>query len=145
MSETDLLRTQPISATSRMAIADCDIHHSPREFSMLYRYLEPRWREHLEQCGQRARQGNYSGPQYPKSQPDASRRDAWPPGGGSPGSDLDFMRTHHLDAHSIALCVVAMIRPLPGTFRNGYLAGAVSRAMNLWQVAEWTAPEPRLK
>ena len=38
-----------------------------------------------------------------------------------------------------------MIRPHPGSFMNGYLAAAVSRAMNLWQVAEWTQPEPRLK
>ncbi len=29
----------------------------------------------------------------------ASRRDAWPPNGGRPGSDLEFMRTHHLDPH----------------------------------------------
>ena len=145
MSETDLLRTQPISATSRMAIADCDIHHSPREFSMLYRYLEPRWREHLEQFGQRARQGNYSGPQYPKSQPDASRRDAWPPGGGRPGSDLEFMRTHHLDPNNIELGILAMIRPHPGGFQNLDLSAALCRAINDWQVTEWTQPEPRLK
>jgi len=133
------------AASLRMAIADCDIHHSPRDFRMLYPYLEPRWREHLDLFGARARQGNYSGPQYPKSQPDASRRDAWPPGGGRPGSDLGFMRTHHLDANNIELGILAMIRPHPGGFQNLDLSGALCRAINDWQVAEWTAPEPRLK
>ena len=133
------------AAASRLAIADCDIHHSPRDFKLLYPYLEPRWREHLDLFGQRPRQGNYSGPQYPKSQPDASRRDAWPPGGGRPGSDLDFMRTHHLDANGIELGILAMIRPHPGGMQNLDLSGALCRAINDWQVAEWTQPEPRLK
>ena len=106
---------------------------------MLYPYLEQRWREHLDLFGQRSRQGNHSGPQYPKSQPDASRRDAWPPGGGRPGSDLDFMRTHHLDANSIELGILTMIRPHPGGFQNLDLSAALCRAINDWQVAEWTA------
>jgi predicted TIM-barrel fold metal-dependent hydrolase len=144
-SQAELTRAPQATLASRMAIADCDIHHSPREFTMLYPYLEPRWREHLDLFGPRPRQGNYSGPQYPKSQPDASRRDAWPPGGGRPGSNLQFMRTHHLDANNIALGILAMIRPHPGGFQNLDLSAALCRAINDWQVAEWTQPEPRLK
>ena len=133
-------------AASLLAIADCDIHHSPKlGMKGLYPYLDARWREHLEVFGSLPRQAFQNGPAYPKGQPDASRRDAWPPGGGRPGSDLAFLRSHHLDAHNIALGVLSMIRPHPGSFMNGYLAAAVSRAMNLWQVAEWTGPEPRLK
>ena len=130
---------------TRAPIADADIHHSPRDFKMLYRYLPQRWKAMLDEYGQRARQGNSSGPQYPKGQPDASRRDAWPPGGGRPGSDLGFMRTHHLDANGIDLGVLNMIRPHPGGFSNLDLSVAVARAINDWQVAEWTQPEPRLK
>lgn len=141
----DVRPTPARSAVTRLGIADCDIHHSPRDFKMLYPYLEPRWREHIDLFGTRARQGNSSGPQYPKSQPDASRRDAWPPGGGRPGSDLGFMRTHHLDANNIELGILAMIRPHPGGFQNLDLSAALCRAINDWQVAEWTAPEPRLK
>ena len=62
------------ASASRLAIADCDIHHSPRDFKMLYPYLEQRWRDHLAMFGQRPRQGNAGGPQFPKSQPVASRR-----------------------------------------------------------------------
>ncbi|HET6308777.1 MAG TPA: amidohydrolase family protein [Rhodopila sp.] len=138
--------TRPLAAhTDRLGIADCDIHHSPRDFKLLYPYLEPRWRQHLELFGTRPRQGNASGPAYPKSQPDASRRDAWPPGGGRPGSDLAFMRQHHLDPNNITLGVLAMIRPHPGGLQNLELSAALCRAINDWQVAEWTGPEKRLK
>ncbi len=133
------------AAASRMEIADGDIHHSPKSFKMIHKYLEKRWVDHLELFGQRARQGNASGPQYPKGQPDASRRDAWPPGGGRPGSDLDFMRSHLLDSCNITLGILNMIRPHPGGFANIELSVAVARALNDWQVAEWTQPEPRLK
>jgi predicted TIM-barrel fold metal-dependent hydrolase len=132
-------------AQSRMAIADCDIHHSPKSFSLIHKYLAKRWCDHIDTYGFRARQGNASGPQYPKGQPDASRRDAWPPNGGRPGSDLDFMRSHLLDACGIELGILNMIRPHPGGFANTELSVAVSRALNEWQIAEWTQPEPRLK
>ncbi len=142
------LRNRPAAAqpgASRLAIADCDIHHSPKSFKLIYPYLEKRWQEHLDLFGQRQRQGNASGPQFPKSQPDASRRDAWPPTGGRPGSDLPFMRTHHLDANNIQLGILTMIRPHPGGFQNLDLSAAVARGLNDWQVAEWTSQEPRLK
>lgn len=134
-----------LQAGSRLAIADCDIHHSPKSFKLLYPYLAQNWRDHIDRYGTLPRQAFQAGPAFPKSQPDASRRDAWPPGGGRPGSDLDFMRAHHLDAHSIELGILNMIRPHPGAFQNQDLAAAVSRAINQWQVAEWTQPEPRLK
>ncbi len=136
---------QPATA-SRLAIADCDIHQSPKlGMKGLYPYLEKRWQDHLETFGPLPKQAFEAGPAYPKSQPDASRRDAWPPNGGRPGSDLEFMRTHHLDPHNITLGILNMIRPHPGAFQNAYLADAVCQAMNRWQVAEWTEPEPRLK
>ena len=143
------VRDRPImqsATTSRLAIADCDIHQSPKlGMKGLYPYLEKRWCDHLDTFGPLPKQAFEAGPAYPKSQPDASRRDAWPPNGGRPGSDLAFMRTHHLDPHNITLGVLNMIRPHPGGFQNHYLADALCQAMNRWQVAEWTQPEPRLK
>jgi uncharacterized protein len=137
---------QSSHAASKLAIADCDIHQSPKlGLKGLYPYLAKRWQDHLEMFGPLPRQAFQTGPAFPKGQPDASRRDAWPPAGGRPGSDLAFMRSHHLDANNITLGVLNMIRPHPGSFQNFYLADAVSQAMNDWQVAEWTAPEPRLK
>ena len=133
------------AAASRLGIADCDIHHSPRDFKLLHPYLARQWQERIALFGTRPRQGNAGGPQYPKSQPDASRRDAWPPEGGRPGSSLGFMQAHHLDPNNIQLGILTMIRPHPGGFQDLDLGGAVCRAINDWQVAEWTSPEPRLR
>ena len=46
------------------------------------------------------------GPPYPKAQPNASRRDAYPPEGGPQGSSLSFMQKQHLDPHNVALGVL---------------------------------------
>jgi hypothetical protein len=60
-----------------------------------------------EEYGGRARHGFTGGqPPFPKAQPLACRRDAWPPGGGTPASDLSFLRSHHLDAHGIDVGVL---------------------------------------
>ena len=84
------------AAPSRLAIADCDVHPRPRGVGIggvsksLYPYLSKRWRDHVEQFGVRYRQPWEKGSAYPKGQPQACRRDAWP-NGDSPGSDLGFM------------------------------------------------------
>lgn len=126
-------------------IADCDIHHSPKDFKLIYPYLEGRWRRHIEEYGLIPRQAYQAGPAYAKGQPDASRRDAWPPNGGRPGSDLAFMAEHHLDPNNIELGVLNMIRPHPGTFPNLDLSAAVCRALNDWQIVEWTQKDKRLR
>src|SRR5262245_38680712 len=127
-----------------LAIADCDIHPYPKSPKQLYPFLESRWQQHLETYGMRTRQGFEAGPAYPKGQPDAARRDAFPPGGGKPGSDLDFMRKQHLDPNHVALGILNPLRSGQG-LQNGDFAHAYCRAVNDWQVAEWTSKEPRLK
>ena len=73
-----------------------------------------------------------------------SRRDSWPPNGGAPGSDVDFIREQLLDPYNIAYGV---LEPLLGgnTSRNLDEAAALSSAMNDWQAAEFVDPEPRLR
>ena len=46
------------------------------------------------------------GPPYPKAQPNASRRDAYPPEGGPQGSSLSCMQKQHLDPNNVALGVL---------------------------------------
>ena len=46
------------------------------------------------------------GPPYPKAQPNASRRDAYPPEGGPQGSSLSFMQKQHLDPNNVVLGVL---------------------------------------
>jgi predicted TIM-barrel fold metal-dependent hydrolase len=136
--------SQP-DAASRLAIADGDIHPYPRDIRKeVYPFLEARWQRHLETYGTLPRQGYQSGPAYPKGQPDASRRDAYPPGGGKPGCDLDFMRAQHLDPNNVQLGILNPLRTGQG-LQNADFAAAYCRAVNDWQVAEWTSKEKRLK
>lgn len=132
-------------AASRLAIADCDIHPSPKSLPVeIYPYLSKRWQRHLETYGFIYRQGFPTGPAFPKGQPDAARRDAYPPNGGRPGSDLDFMREQHLDPNNVRLGVLNPLRSGQG-LQNSDFAAAYCAAVNDWQVAEWTSREPRLK
>ena len=46
-------------------------------------FLSNRWWDYLQTYGRRSRHGYVAGYPYPKMTPIASRRDAWPPGGGA--------------------------------------------------------------
>jgi predicted TIM-barrel fold metal-dependent hydrolase len=127
-----------------LAIADGDIHPRPKSPADFDRFLSQRWREHMATYGMIPRHQYQAGPAYPKGNPDASRRDAYPPG-GRPGSDLDFMRAQLLDPCNIELGILNAITPAPGAAQNLDLSIALSRAMNEWQQADWTEKEPRLK
>ena len=86
----DVMERRP-EADTRLGIIDCDIHPSLKP-GALNQYLSARWQKHLAEygkfnCGIYADRGT-----YPRFSPNTSRRDAWPPGGGLPGSDVPFMR-----------------------------------------------------
>ncbi len=106
-------------AQSKLAIADCDVHPRPPGAGIggvskaLYPYLSQRWREHVETIGVRYRQPWERGSAYPKGQPQACRRDAWP-NGDNPGSDLAFMAQQHLDPNNVAFA-----HPQPADQRPG--------------------------
>jgi uncharacterized protein len=72
---------QVSSVDARTAIADCDIHPARATRTELYPYLAKRWHEHLEVYDKRPYHGMMDGPPYPKAQPNAARRDAYPPPG----------------------------------------------------------------
>ena len=84
---------QASSVHAKTAIADCDIHPARATKTELYPYLAKRWHAHLETYDKHPYQGMMEGPPYPKAQPNASRRDAYPPEGGPQGSSLSFMQT----------------------------------------------------
>ena len=133
-----------LGRAARQPVADCDLHPVPNSIRDLFPYMEKRWRDHLDAFGSRRRQGIYQGPVYPKGQPDAARRDAWPPG-GRPGSSLAFMQEQHLDPNAVELGVLTVINPHPGNYQNPEQSIAMCRAVNDWQVAEWIEKDKRLK
>ncbi|MGE0222491.1 MAG: amidohydrolase family protein [Acetobacteraceae bacterium] len=140
---------QPVTA-SRLAIADCDIHPRAAGPSVggvstsLFPYLSQRWRDHLKEFAATYRQPWEKGPAYPKNQPAASRRDAWPASGGGPGSDLKFMAEQHLDPNNVTLGILNPLGAGQGA-QNPDLSAAITRATNEWQKAEWTSQDRRLK
>jgi uncharacterized protein len=123
-------------------IIDCDIHPTTRNRSELHPWLPERWRKHLAEYGAQARLPFSTGTQYPKAAPATARRDAWPPAGGPPGSDLAFMQTQLLDTNDTA---VGILSPLHGSARNTDLDAALCTAVNEWQIEQWVKPEPRLR
>jgi predicted TIM-barrel fold metal-dependent hydrolase len=134
------------ASRTAMAIADCDIHPVLPRLTDLYPYLTEHWRHYLETYGLSQRQGHQSGVNpYPKAQPNAARRDAWPPGGGAPGTDLDFLRRQHLDVHNIVLGIVNPLTPSGQGLANPGLSGAMCHATNEWQCHALVANEPRLR
>jgi hypothetical protein len=125
---------QASSAGDKTAIADCDIHPARKGPRDLYPYLAKRWHEHLETSGTHPYQGMMEGPPYPKAQPNASRRDAYPPEGGPQGSSLSFMQAQHLDPNNVALGVLCPLQTGQG-IRNQDLSAALATAVNEWQIA----------
>ncbi len=119
-------------------MVDCDIHNHLTE-DAVSKYLPKKWRDYDRQFGRRMTPGDF----YPKATPMASRTDAWPPGGGPPGSDLAFLRKQLLDAWPIEVGILNTLISVRNQFRD--YDAALATAANACQVAEWLAPEPRLR
>src|SRR5437763_14237240 len=139
-ASTAVAKTSHIKA----AIADCDIHPARATKTELYPYLAKRWHEHLETYDKRPYQGMMEGPPYPKAQPNASRRDAYPPEGGPQGSSLSFMQKQLLDPNNVQLGVLNPLNTGQG-IRNHELSAALCSAINDWQIDKWTSRDKRLK
>ena len=149
---TTLLRDAAIRpdepTPTRLSIIDCDIH--PAMASRGARgevapFLSQRWQDHLAEYGARAAQPLVNTIPWPRmTVGNGSRLDAFPPGGGAPASDLDFMRTQHLDANDVEY---GILQPLSsgGNTLDLELGAALCSATNDWQLERWVKPEPRLK
>ncbi len=129
---------------TRLRIIDSDIHPALARESDLNPYLSARWQNHIAEYGKLARGPYAARGTYPRFMPNTARRDAWPPSGAPPGSDLAFMRQQLLDKYDIE---TGILEPLfPGNLlRNTDLATAVCAAINDWQLETFTSREPRLR
>ncbi len=133
---------KPAAAT--LGLVDVDIHPRLDSIAELKPWLSERWMQHAEMFGVRPKHGFIGDPPFPKAQPMASRRDAWPPG-GKPGTSLEFMRHQLLDNYGIDVGVLNPLQPSgQGDRVNGFSA-AMAHAVNEWQLEKWTRQEPRLR
>jgi uncharacterized protein len=133
------------AAPAKLGIVDCDIHPSMKAKGEITKYLSERWRKHYDSYGGHIKQAYTGSMAYPRMAPDTARGDAWPPNGGPPGSDLDFMRKQHLDPNNIEVGVLHPLRIGGYDERNMDFAKALSTAINDWQIDAWVGPEPRLR
>lgn len=145
MNVTDQHLNRSLTLANRFQFVDCDIHPALQHKKALHPYLEARWRDHLDTYGALAHSVYAArGGAYPRFTPETARRDAWPPNGKPPGSDLAFMQAHHLDPHGIKF---GILQPIVGAnnARNTDLSAALCTATNDWQIDEFTSKDHRLK
>jgi predicted TIM-barrel fold metal-dependent hydrolase len=141
----NVVTSQPVRRQkSRLKIVDVDIHPKS-SIEDLRPYLSNHWWHYLQTYGSRSRQGYAKGFPYPKAAPQAARRDAWPPGGGLPASDLDFMRKQHLDFYGVEYGIMNPLSPTGQGDQNDDFSAAMAFAANEYQLEGWVMPEPRLK
>ena len=136
---------QEEASKSRLRIIDCDVHPSIHAHTDLDQFLPKRWQQHLRTYGSHLRTPYIGTTPYPRSSPLIARRDAWPPTGGPPGSDLDFMRKQHLDPLDIEYGILQVLDLFIFSQQNLEFGAAIQRAINDWQLAFWSDRDPRLK
>ena len=145
MSSTARCSSEEAAAKSRLRIIDCDVHPSIHAHADLNPFLPKRWQEHLKTYGSHLRTPYIGTTPYPRSSPLIARRDAWPPTGGPPGSDLAFMRKQHLDPLDVEFGILQVLDLFIFSQQNLEFGAAIQRAINEWQLAFWSDREPRLK
>jgi predicted TIM-barrel fold metal-dependent hydrolase len=133
------------AARSRLKIIDCDIHPALASREHLNAFLPKRWQEHMKTFGVHIRNPFTSTTPYPRSSPLISRRDAWPPTGGPPGSDLAFMQKQHLDPFDIEFGLLQVLDLGIPSQVNLEFGAALQRAINEWQIEFFSKPDPRLR
>jgi len=133
--------TRPeMSGAVRPTLVDGDIHTTFASGAVLKKYLSPRWHDYHDQYGK----WGYHGSNFPKDSPNAARVDAFPPEGGPPGSSLPFLREQLLDEWGIDMAINNPLTHSQVNRHPGY-SEALCQAINDWQIAEWSEPEPRIK
>ena len=127
-----------VGTADKIQLIDSDVHNYPDGLEELFPYLSERWVAYARQGGLKLPGASH----YPKVYQHAARRDAYPPGGGVPGSDPEFAREQLLDAWQIHR---AILNPLVGvsSVHNIDLANALMRATNEWTADRWLAADPR--
>jgi predicted TIM-barrel fold metal-dependent hydrolase len=122
-------------------VIDLDVHHEWAAPEELLPYLSQGWKEQYSGYpgGKMAPlvPGNHLTNPVPGS---AGRVDAYPPGGGPPGSDYELMREQLLEPFRIERAVLGFGSGLAiSAIANPYFASEVARAANDWSIDTWLA------
>jgi predicted TIM-barrel fold metal-dependent hydrolase len=140
MDQTVLEKDRP--QETRTAIVDCDIHPGYTRPGELADYLPERWKRHAADFGLRTPNPYLGALPYPRMG-HGMRRDSYPPDGGAPASNLDFMREQLLDPLNVEAGMLQPLGPAQSAM-NVEFGAALATAANDWQVDKWLSKEPRL-
>jgi uncharacterized protein len=127
---------------SQSGIVDCDIHPH-MGMDKMSPFLSERWKRQLE-AGGMSRWANES-LYYPRPRRGAYRADTYPPNGGLPGSDPDYMREQLLDAWDIEIGILNPSMQMMFANQPPELAAEVTRATNESMLVDFMDGEPRLR
>ena len=118
--------------STKLSIIDCDFHPRLTQ-EQLKPFLSNQWWSYLQTYGNRQRHGQAKGYNYPKMTPQASRRDSWPPNGGTPGTVADKVNNQMADHRAKAAAF------LGGAFSPGSASPRATTAC-----ASSSLPTPRM-
>ena len=118
------------AAKSRLRIIDCDVHPSIHAHADIEQFMPKRWQEHLRTYGSHLRTPYIGTTPYPRSSPLIARRDAWPPTGGPPGSNLEFMQKQYLDPLDVEYGILQVLDLFIFSQQNLEFGAAIQRAIN---------------
>src|SRR6185369_2453209 len=130
------LRDDEKPAATRLRIVDCDVHPSLRSFDDLNEFLPRRWQQHLKEYGSHLRTPYLFTTPYPRSSPLIARRDAWPPTGGVPGSDLAFMQKQHLDPLDVEFGILQVLDLFIFSQQNLEFGAAIERCAKVGEYVQ---------
>lgn len=124
-------------------LIDTDVHETLNSPADLLPYLPAQWHRHITEYGWSDR--DTSLPFNNPSPGRGIRMDAYPPGGGRPGSDLGLFRSQLLDAFGVEVAILCGFFH-PASFEGWFeLASALASAYNDWQIENFLEKEPRLR
>lgn len=120
-------------------IIDCDVHHTRKDQRELAAYMPEPWRSEMLRYGERKMASGIL------QQEGGMRWDTQPPGGGSPGSDPDFVREQLLDKYNYTYALLSGSgHHVTGIPDPDYAAALVS-AWNDHTIEHWLSKDKRLK
>jgi hypothetical protein len=120
---------------------DCDVHIAVPSTNALLPYLDDYWREAVTTRGLDRHNMNITG--QSANAPIFARPD-WRPEQGAPGTDLDTLRRHALDAFGTKFAIANCMHGAQVLHHEG-MAEAFCGAINDWIAREWLDREPRLR
>lgn len=121
-------------------IIDCDVHVDFKSHKELLPFLQEPWRSMVARSGVDTAVHGYRNPVG------VGRRDARPPSGGPPGSDVAFLKEQLMEAYGIETGILIHAGLLRmGIHPDPDYAAAICSAYNDWLIATWLEPHPEFK